>query len=729
MGRRGPRARPRRPRRRGPRRRADRDESDRRSRPTSRTARPWRRAADRVEQELGEIDVWVNDAMVGVFGEFLEMDPDDFDRAVHVDFLGFVNGTRAALSRMKPRNRGGVVQVGSALGHRGIPLQSAYCASKHAIKGFTESVLTELLHDGSAVTLSEVDMPAMNTVQFDWVKSSLPKHAQPVPPIYQPEICAKVVVDVAERPRRRTWVGESTVFTIIGNRLGTRVADWYLARSGYSGQQAARRRPSHPAAEPLPAVERGGPGRARRVRPSVVADHAADLGDPASTRCRMRPPASLRRRPRHWRPVRCGESHDEDRVGRPRRRGRASGARRDRSGRARTASARHGSRADRFPSAVLRVLGLRQVVQGVATARGGASAHAVGGCIDALHAPLDARDSLPPRHRYRRAAGIAGRRRRDVGDARAEPPVRRGRLRAPTLMSDVLTTLPSGRSVALNAFGDPAADRLVVICHPSPGSSGFDPDPVVTNRWGVHLVGLDRPGYGGTDPLPAGAHHSLSERADDVADFIAGDERNADQISAADMQHCGVIGWGTGGLSQLPSLPANPDRVDRLALIAPPAPERAERLGRRALDAGPGIAALGVTEDDPDLSRHLGLLRRLERMLESAQTQGDAGIRADLAMFADRDWLGDLQQISAQTRLWIGTRDPLVSERDIEWWGARIRGARAQRVKRSGSLAIASVWPQVLAHVAPQHGRIVESERDSGNVFLADVDAVHPERG
>jgi NAD(P)-dependent dehydrogenase (short-subunit alcohol dehydrogenase family) len=196
-------------------------------------------AADRVEAELGEIDVWVNDAMVGVFGEFLDTDPDDFERAVSVDFLGFVNGTRAALSRMKPRNRGGVVQVGSALAHRGIPLQAAYCSSKHAIKGFTESVLTELLHDGSAVTLSEVDMPAMNTIQFNWVKSKLPKHAQPVPPIYQPEICAKVVVDVAEHPRRRTWVGESTVLTIIGNRLATRVADWYLARTGYSGQQAA----------------------------------------------------------------------------------------------------------------------------------------------------------------------------------------------------------------------------------------------------------------------------------------------------------------------------------------------------------------------------------------------------------------------------------------------------------------------------------------------------------
>jgi NAD(P)-dependent dehydrogenase (short-subunit alcohol dehydrogenase family) len=197
------------------------------------------RAADRVEQELGPIDVWVNDAMVGVFGEFLSTDPVDFERAVRVNFFGFVNGTRAALRRMKSRNRGSVVQVGSALAHRGIPLQAAYCASKHAINGFNESLVTELLHDKSAVTVSQVDMPAMNTIQFNWVKSDLPHHPQPVPPIYQPEICAKVIVDVAIRPRRRTWVGGSTVFTIIGNRLSTRVADWYLAKSGYSGQQAA----------------------------------------------------------------------------------------------------------------------------------------------------------------------------------------------------------------------------------------------------------------------------------------------------------------------------------------------------------------------------------------------------------------------------------------------------------------------------------------------------------
>jgi len=195
-------------------------------------------AADRIESELGPIDVWINDAMVGVFGEFASTDPEDFERVVQVDFFGFVNGTRAALHRMQPRGSGAIVQVGSALAHRGIPLQAAYCSSKHAIKGFTDTLITELRHAGSPITISEVDMPAMNTIQFDWVKSQLPHHPQPVPPIYQPEICAKVVVDTAEKPRRRVWVGESTVFTIVGNRVSSRFADWYLARTGYSGQQA-----------------------------------------------------------------------------------------------------------------------------------------------------------------------------------------------------------------------------------------------------------------------------------------------------------------------------------------------------------------------------------------------------------------------------------------------------------------------------------------------------------
>lgn len=195
-------------------------------------------AAASVEEKLGEIDLWVNDAMVGVFGEFLDTDPADFERATHVTYFGFVNGTRAALKRMKPRDRGHIIQIGSALAHRGIPLQAAYCASKHAITGFTESVTTELIHDKSNVRISQVDMPAMNTIQFNWVKTKLPHHPQPVPTIFQPETCARAVADVADHPRRRSWIGEPTVMTVLGNRFVAPFLDVYLAKTGYSGQQA-----------------------------------------------------------------------------------------------------------------------------------------------------------------------------------------------------------------------------------------------------------------------------------------------------------------------------------------------------------------------------------------------------------------------------------------------------------------------------------------------------------
>ncbi|PZE62884.1 short-chain dehydrogenase [Curtobacterium sp. MCPF17_047] len=194
-------------------------------------------AADRVEAELGPIDLWVNGVMVGVFGKFLDTAPEDFERALDVTYLGFVNGTRAALSRMVPRNSGHVIQVGSALGSRGIPLQAAYCGAKHAIVGFTESVVSELIEQGSDVQVSRVDMPALNTIQFNWVKSTLPHHAQPVAPIYQPEVGARAIAATAERPRRRTWVGESTVYTILANRISGRFADWYAAKTLVSGQQ------------------------------------------------------------------------------------------------------------------------------------------------------------------------------------------------------------------------------------------------------------------------------------------------------------------------------------------------------------------------------------------------------------------------------------------------------------------------------------------------------------
>ncbi len=193
-------------------------------------------AATRIENDLGTIDLWVNNAMTGTIAEFLDTDTADFDRATAVTYLGVVNGTRAALSRMTTRDAGHVIQVGSALAHRGIPLQAAYCGAKHAVHGFTDAVVAELTHAGSAIAVSLVDMPALNTPQFGWVKSTFPEHPQPVPPIFQPEVGARAIADVADTPRRRTWVGESTAGTILGARFGGRFLDWFLARTAYDGQ-------------------------------------------------------------------------------------------------------------------------------------------------------------------------------------------------------------------------------------------------------------------------------------------------------------------------------------------------------------------------------------------------------------------------------------------------------------------------------------------------------------
>jgi NAD(P)-dependent dehydrogenase (short-subunit alcohol dehydrogenase family) len=196
-------------------------------------------AAATVERELGPIEAWVNDAMAGVFGTFMDVPPEDFGRVTDVTYLGAVNGTRAALRGMVARDRGVVVQVGSALAYRGIPLQSAYCGAKHAIRGFTDSVRAELHHRGSRVRISEVHLPAVNTPQFRWVKSFLPNEAQPVPPIYQPEVAARVIAWVVEHPRREMWVGAPTVATIVADRLAPGLLDRYLGRTGYRSQQTA----------------------------------------------------------------------------------------------------------------------------------------------------------------------------------------------------------------------------------------------------------------------------------------------------------------------------------------------------------------------------------------------------------------------------------------------------------------------------------------------------------
>ena len=195
-------------------------------------------AAERVETELGEIDVWVNVAFTSVFARFVDIEPDEYRRVTEVSYLGYANGTRSALRRMLPRDRGTVVQVGSTLAYRGIPLQSAYCGAKHAIQGFHESLRTELMHDGSSVHVTMVQMPAVNTPQFGWVLSRLPKHAQPVPPIYQPEVAAEAVVYAADHPRRREyWVGETTAATLLANAVAPGLLDRYLARTGFAAQQ------------------------------------------------------------------------------------------------------------------------------------------------------------------------------------------------------------------------------------------------------------------------------------------------------------------------------------------------------------------------------------------------------------------------------------------------------------------------------------------------------------
>jgi NAD(P)-dependent dehydrogenase (short-subunit alcohol dehydrogenase family) len=199
-------------------------------------------AAAEIEDVFGPIDVWVNVAFTSVFAPFAEITPDEYRRVTEVTYLGYVHGTMAALARMRPRDRGVIVQVGSALGERSIPLQSAYCGAKHAINGFTSSLRCELLHEGSGVRITVVQMPAVNTPQFSWVRSKLPRHPQPVPPIYQPEVAARGVLRAAGHPGRRQYlVGASTRATVLANRVVPALLDRYLARTGYDSQQTGER--------------------------------------------------------------------------------------------------------------------------------------------------------------------------------------------------------------------------------------------------------------------------------------------------------------------------------------------------------------------------------------------------------------------------------------------------------------------------------------------------------
>lgn len=198
-------------------------------------------AAATVEETLGPIDIWVNVAFTSVFAPFTEISPEEFRRVTDVTYLGYVHGTLAALHHMRPRDHGTIVQVGSALGGRSIPLQSAYCGAKHAVNGFTESLRVELLHDHSHVHVTVVQMPAVNTPQFSWVRSRLPNHPQPVPPIYQPEVAARGVLYAADHPQRKQyWVGATTAATLLAQKFIAPALDRYLARTGYKSQQTSQ---------------------------------------------------------------------------------------------------------------------------------------------------------------------------------------------------------------------------------------------------------------------------------------------------------------------------------------------------------------------------------------------------------------------------------------------------------------------------------------------------------
>jgi len=194
-------------------------------------------AATQIEAELGEIDIWINNAMVSVFSPIKEMTPEEFRRVTEVTYLGCVHGTLAALKRMLPRDRGVIVQIGSALAYRSIPLQSAYCAAKHAMQGFTESLRCELIHDKSKVRVTMLQLPALNTPQFGWVKSRLPRKAQPVPPIFQPELAAEAIYFAAHHSRREFYVGWPSAKAIVGNKLAPGLGDHFLARTGYESHQ------------------------------------------------------------------------------------------------------------------------------------------------------------------------------------------------------------------------------------------------------------------------------------------------------------------------------------------------------------------------------------------------------------------------------------------------------------------------------------------------------------
>lgn len=282
------------------------------------------------------------------------------------------------------------------------------------------------------------------------------------------------------------------------------------------------------------------------------------------------------------------------------------------------------------------------------------------------------------------------------------------------------TRIPSasGRMMGLFGAGDPIADRLVLLCHPTPGSASFDPDPVLTERWGVHLAAIDRPGYGATDPFDEPEHASMREVVEDLAAFIGDTMRTADTISKADYTTVGLIGWGTGAAVAASLAERHPERIDRLAIVSAPAERDISKAARRALIAPHSVEALHVSPSDPAFDSWLGLRNRLDRMIDEAFRQGKTGIEADRYLMSDASWSRELGTIQADTALFYGADDDFADEDDAAWWQQHIPGARLHMAPRAGHLVLATEWEAILSHVAPSHGNVAKDERDHGTPLL-----------
>ena len=297
-------------------------------------------------------------------------------------------------------------------------------------------------------------------------------------------------------------------------------------------------------------------------------------------------------------------------------------------------------------------------------------------------------------------------------------------------MANQLTTLPSGDVVGLSATGDPLATRLVLFCLPTPGAGMFDPDPMVTDPWGVHLVSLDRPGYGSTPPVGSTGpgidtstrvrdsateggtrdRPSIQDRADDLAAYLTSSQQDARRSNGTVLGAAGVVGWGTGGMVALSLAARHPELVDRVAAVQTAAPHGF--TFDPATQALPpfDVEALGIPGDDPRLERP-GLRNRIDRMLAEAAVQGDAGAAADRRALRDHSWARELGSVTADVRLIYADDMTYVDRYDGYWYRKRLPKARVVRVSSGGALVIATQWARILAHVAPNHGGLSETSR------------------